>query len=153
MTPKITKHWIVLSKHGKNLMGWKLPVCPNEAEKTLEPNSHGCDLLQQLDKDKKKKKIPYCSNQFGWDPRPACCFAIHEGLSVSNANLSLFLPRISKRHASILKKKMTPVGWKEATGCSPNSSNSGKYTGGFRCVLEPATNLAVNQCISCWNRR
>lgn len=87
-------------------MGWKLPGRLNGAEKMLEPNSHGCDLLQQLDKDKKeKKKIPDCSNQFGRDPRPACCFAIHEGLSVSNANLSLFQPRISKRHASILKKK------------------------------------------------
>lgn len=56
MTPKITKHWIVLSKHGKNLMGWKLPGRQNGAEKMLEPNSHGCDLLQQLDKDKKEKK-------------------------------------------------------------------------------------------------
>lgn len=37
-------------------MGWKLRGCRNEAERMLEPNSHDCDLLQQLDKDKKKSQ-------------------------------------------------------------------------------------------------
>lgn len=72
----------------------------------LRPDSHGCDSLQQLDKDKKrqkKKKIPDHSDQFGQDPRPTCSFAIHEGLTVSNANLRPFQARVSKKHVSTRK--------------------------------------------------
>lgn len=77
------------------------PRRPNRAQKMLEATAEVCWARTQ----RKKEKTQTALIMLDWTREAACCFAIHEGLTASNANLSRFQPRISKRPTSMATKK------------------------------------------------